>query len=112
VSASGRGDRAGDSLRKADGMTRNVFSRGVVAFALTVILGVPGIAAAESTSTVLTVSGIGAALWDFFTGGLLEEEAATSSSGGSDSGGDTGNGGGAMDPNGGGTGGTPISPKP
>jgi hypothetical protein len=92
-------------------MSRNVFCRGVVAFALTVTLGVPGIAAAESADTELTVAGLGVALWDFLTGGFLDE--STSTSGGTDTGGgDTKSGGGAMDPNGGGTGGTPISPKP
>lgn len=89
-------------------MTRNAFCRGVGALLLTVVLGLPGIVAAETVSPVLSVTGFGAALWDFFTGAFLEDETAPSD--GSETGGDTNNGGGAMDPNGGGTGGTPPPP--
>lgn len=101
MSAAGRGGREGDSLRKVDCMTRNAFRRGVVAFLLAGTLSVPGIAAAEDSNPVLTVTGLGAALWDFLTGDLLEDETAPPPSDGSGTGGDVNNGGGAMDPNGG-----------
>jgi hypothetical protein len=90
-------------------MTRSPFRRGVGALLLTVVLGLPGVAAAEAVSPVLSVAGLGAALWDFFTGAFLEDE-TTPPADGTGTGGDTSNGGGAMDPNGGGTGGTPPPP--
>ena len=93
-------------------MTRSTFRRGVGALLLTVVLGLPGVAAAEAVSPVLSVAGLGAALWDFLTGAFLEDE-TTPPSDGTGTGGDTSNGGGAMDPNGGGTGGTtPPLPYP
>lgn len=90
-------------------MTRSGFRRGVGALLLTVVLGLPGVAAAEAVSPVLSVTGLGAALWDFLTGAFLEDETAPPADG-TGTGGDTSNGGGAMDPNGGGTGGTPPPP--
>jgi hypothetical protein len=93
-------------------MTRSVFRRGVGALLLTVVLGLPGVAAAEAVSSVLSVTGLGAALWDLFTGAFLEDE-TTPPADGTGTGGDTSNGGGAMDPNGGGgTGGTGGTPPP
>lgn len=90
-------------------MTRSTFRRGAWALLLTVVLGLPGVAAAENVSPVLSVTGFGTALWDFLTGAFLEDETIPPADG-TGTGGDTSNGGGAMDPNGGGTGGTPPPP--
>lgn len=89
-------------------MLRNIFCRGVGVFLVIAVLGVPGLAAAE-TARGLAAGELGPALlWKLLSEIFLGDE-ATPPPPQDSGGGGTDQGGGAMDPNGGPK---PIQPPP